>query len=218
MEAVYKRDMIIPMSMCDFEGRLSIPDTVGIFMDMAADVTEQLGIGLTAMARDKFFWLTVRTRCRFHRRPKALEPAVAATWAHSMQRAICNRYYTLSQGEELLAEGKTEWLVFDLVTGNMAAALAEPFYLFPGSDETVCDGGRVRIKRDFSDASLLGTYTIRSTDIDIGHHMNNVAYIRAVLGMVPTEERDTKASWIAGQAPRKNWTGFSRPARVSSSG
>ncbi len=188
METVYKRDMSVPMSMCDFQGRLSIADTVGIFMDMATEVTELLDIGLTAMERDSFFWLTVRTRCRFHRRPKALEQITAATWAHAMQRAVCNRYYTLSQGEELLAEGKTEWMVLDKLTGGLAASLGPGFYSFPASDETVCDGKKTRVSRDFGGDKLLGLYSVRSTDIDIGHHMNNIAYIRAILGMVPTAE------------------------------
>ena len=41
---------------------------------------------------------------------------------------------------------------------------------------------------------------------------------RWVTGMVPTEERDTKASSIAGQAPAKKRSGLRRPARISTSG
>lgn len=188
MDKVYKRDLSVPMSMCDFQGILSIADTAGLFMDMATEVTELLGIGLTAMDEQQFFWLTVRTRCRFHRRPKALERVTAATWAHAMQRAACNRYYTLTKGEELLAEGKTEWMVLDKRTGAIAASLGPAFYSFPDSDDTVCDGRRTRVNRDFGGAELLGVYRVRSTDIDIGHHMNNIAYIRAILGLVPTSE------------------------------
>ena len=39
-----------------------------------------------------------------------------------------------------------------------------------------------------------------------------------VTGMVPTEERETKASWIAGQAPLKNWSGLTLATVASSSG
>ena len=48
---------------------------------------------------------------------------------------------------------------------------------------------KLRIDPDFSDCEKLGTYTVRSTDIDIGNHMNNVAYIRAMLSMLSTERR-----------------------------
>ena len=39
-----------------------------------------------------------------------------------------------------------------------------------------------------------------------------------VTGMVPTEERETKASWIAGQAPLKNCSGLTLATVASSSG
>ncbi|CAM2979739.1 hypothetical protein STAL104432_09975 [Streptomyces albus] len=39
-----------------------------------------------------------------------------------------------------------------------------------------------------------------------------------VSGMVPTEERETNASWIAGQAPLKNWSGLTLATVPSSSG
>jgi hypothetical protein len=48
-----------------------------------------------------------------------------------------------------------------------------------------------RIKPDFSEAETLGSYTVRSTDIDLGGHMNNVAYVRAVYGLLSTEARRT---------------------------
>ncbi|CAM5703589.1 hypothetical protein SFUMM280S_00868 [Streptomyces fumanus] len=39
-----------------------------------------------------------------------------------------------------------------------------------------------------------------------------------VSGMVPTEERETKANWIAGQAPLKNCSGLALATVASSVG
>ena len=44
-----------------------------------------------------------------------------------------------------------------------------------------------RIRPDFSEAEPIGSYRVRATDIDLGGHMNNVAYLRAVLGVLPGE-------------------------------
>ncbi len=35
--------------------------------------------------------------------------------------------------------------------------------------------------KKFEDADLFSHYAVRSTDIDLGHHMNNVAYVRLLL-------------------------------------
>jgi acyl-ACP thioesterase len=45
-----------------------------------------------------------------------------------------------------------------------------------------------RTGKKFEDADIIGSYTIRSVDIDLGGHMNNVNYIRAMLGCFSTEE------------------------------
>lgn len=189
MDKIYTRDQLVLMSMCDYSGRLAVADTVGLFMQSAAEATELLGIGFTAMEEKHFFWLTVRTRCRIHRRPKVLARVTLSTWAHAMQRAACNRYYTLSDDRGLLAEGKTEWIVFDTDTMAVSTELDEVFYKFPPCEDTVCDGQKARVGRAFADNELLGRYTVRSTDIDIGHHMNNVAYIRAIMSLIPTAEQ-----------------------------
>ena len=41
---------------------------------------------------------------------------------------------------------------------------------------------------DFSDAEALGVYMVRSTDIDLGGHMNNAAYISAFASLFSTDE------------------------------
>jgi len=45
-----------------------------------------------------------------------------------------------------------------------------------------------KISEDFKGCRKLGDYRIRSVDIDLGGHMNNVAYIMAMFGMLSSEE------------------------------
>ena len=45
-----------------------------------------------------------------------------------------------------------------------------------------------RIGKDFTDAETVGEYTIRAVDIDLGGHMNNVNYIRAMLGCFASDD------------------------------
>ena len=43
-------------------------------------------------------------------------------------------------------------------------------------------------KKKFEDAGLFSHYAVRSTDIDLGHHMNNVAYVRLLLDCFSAKE------------------------------
>lgn len=52
-------------------------------------------------------------------------------------------------------------------------ALAEPY---------------ARIAEDFSGCEIIDTYKVKSTDIDVGQHLNNAAYARILFGAFSCEE------------------------------
>ena len=185
MKRVYTREAAILPSVCDGTGRLSVPGTFALFMDAATEHAEALGVGLRAMAAKNLFWLTVRTRVRFSRRPAMMETVTVETFPEDGGKVRCYRDYRLKSGEELLAEGKTEWAVLDTATGRLHPAQdVMPADLEPPVPP-VWEEPFSRIDEDFTGAELLGTYTVASTDIDLGGHMNNAAYIRALAGMFP---------------------------------
>lgn len=187
MNRLFSYDLTILPSVCDSTGRLSVPGTFALFMDIATAHAETLGVGLRAMAQRRLFWLTVRTRIRFFRRPSMAETVTVETFPEEAGKVRCNRDYRLRSGDELLAAGKTEWAILDTATGRPHPVQG----VFPTDLEPeippVWDDPFSRIAEDFSGASRLADYTVVSTDIDIGGHMNNAAYIRALAGLFSTE-------------------------------
>ena len=93
--------------MCGKDSLMRHHSVFELFMDMAAEHAEELGIGGAALMEQGKFWLTVRTRVVFHRRPALMSRCEAATWPGRPGRLRCERYYTLSDGGGLCAEGKT---------------------------------------------------------------------------------------------------------------
>ncbi len=188
MEASLHYNITILPSVCDREMKLSIPDLFAQFMDIATLHAEQLGVGANALVSRGISWITVKTKVRILRRPRLLETVTLSTRPLVPEKVRAVREYRMEQDGELLAEGKTEWAVIDLTTGRLRpmegvfdAALelaAEPAYPEPFA----------RIKPDFSDGETLGTWRVRSTDIDFLGHMNNIAYLRAVFGILTSRE------------------------------
>ena len=80
MKCRMSKEYRICPSLCDHSSRLGIPDTFGLFMDMAAEHAEDLGIGTTFMMREHKFWLTAKTRIKFMRRPYMMEKVRLDTW------------------------------------------------------------------------------------------------------------------------------------------
>ena len=188
MNAIYTRALTILPSMCDAEGRLGVPNAFALFMDIATEHAEELGIGMNSLTPRGLFWLTVRTKLRFHRRPGMTERVEAVTWPETPERSRCNRDYLLRKGDEVLIEGKTEWMVMNLRTGRLHPADS----LFPEglaiADARALPGPFMRMDENFDGAVELPPYTVRSTDIDLGGHMNNAAYLRALLGCFSAAE------------------------------
>lgn len=186
MEARLQKSVTILPSLCDPGAVLGIPDTFALFMDIAAEHAQALGCGVYDLGAKGLFWLTVRTRVRFFRRPALMEQVTLSTWPEAPGRLRTERDYLLEGDGNVLAAGKTEWAVLDQTTGKLTppaqayppdldyhpgAVWTEPFSRLP-------DGPLEEYAR----------YTVRSTDMDLGGHMNNVAYVRALAGTFTGEE------------------------------
>lgn len=184
MEAKLSRELMILPSVCDREMKLSIPDLFAQFMDIATLHAEQLGVGADAMFARGLFWLTVKTKVRVLRRPRMLETVTLSTRPLVPEKVRAIREYRMERDGEMLAEGKTEWAVIETAGGKLCPMAG----IFPEGAELAAvpafPAPFARIKPDFSAAETLGTYTVRATDIDMGGHMNNIAYLRAVLGVL----------------------------------
>ena len=183
-----EKNIIISPGMCDSSGRLGIPDTASLFMDIAAEHSDRLGIGQRTLGSEGGFWLTIKTMMRFFRRPFFGENAVLSTWPEVPEKRRCFRDYLLSGEGGILAAGKTEWGILDTATGRLRhldSVYPEGLVL---SEKSAIADEFMRFEEDFQDAETLGCYTVRSTDIDLGKHMNNVAYIRAFSSLFSTDE------------------------------
>ena len=187
MQAVYEHSRFLGPSVCDASGHLSYPGAFGLFQDMAAAHAEPLGVGFEAMAAKGLFWLTVKTKIVFLKRPKIDETVLLRTWPEKPGSIRCHRSYELWKEGELCLRGRTEWAVVD--TGTRA--LVPPASLFPADLEyppSACAESFARIPPRMEEFSPGGELLVRSTDIDVGVHMNNAAYLQAVFGALTSAE------------------------------
>ena len=185
MENRFRKEILILPSLCDSSGRLGIPDTFALFMDIASEHAQALGCGIGALGERGLFWLTVRTRVRFFRRPAMMERVALVTWPEAPGRLRADRDYLLEGEGETLAAGKTEWAVLDQTTGRLVSPreVYDPALVF--RPETVWPEPFSRLVD--TPMEEFARYTVRSVDMDLGEHMNNVAYLRSLAGTYSRE-------------------------------
>ncbi|MBR3354331.1 MAG: hypothetical protein IKG47_03055 [Oscillospiraceae bacterium] len=183
-----ERTFPIAPSQCDSSGRLGIANTFSLFMDIATEHADILGIGLNALAPLNRFWLTVKSKAYFYRMPKLSEIITLSTWPEHPDSRRCNRDYTITSGNELLIAGKTEWAVIDTLSGRLVKVDS----VYPDDliilDDISIKEDYIKFSSDLSDAVVLGKYQVTSNDIDLGGHMNNVAYIRVLPSLFSSKD------------------------------
>lgn len=190
-ESRYFQPYTVLPGVCDHTGRLGYAQAFTICQDLATVHAEALGIGFSAMAQRGLFWLTVRTRLRFLRRPRIMEQLTLETYPVTPGKVRCLRDYHLRREDGTpCIDGVTEWAVLETATGQLQRIdVLMPPEVVPAA-EASDPAPFARIDEDFGGAALRGTHTVDSADIDLGRHMNNVAYLRAFLSLFSTKELD----------------------------
>lgn len=178
MAEIYRKQMTIGTSLCGADGKMNIPSVFTAFQDVASEHAECMGVGYDHMQENQAFWVTVRTRVRFYRRPQLMHRVDVETWPLAPGKVRCDRCYRMTEGADLLAEGKTEWCVINTQTGSSCAldGVFKPDIEY--CEERLLDTPYARFKHNFADEDMACSYTVRTSDIDLGRHMNNVAYLR----------------------------------------
>ena len=180
MAEKYSKNMMIGTSLCGADGKMSIPSTFAVFQDIASEHAEIMGIGFEAMQENHAFWVIVRTRVHFYKQPAIADRVEIETWPLQHGNVRCDRCYRITKSGELMTEGRTEWCVMNTDTG--AACRLEGVFRpdIEYCDERLLDTPYARFRHDFSEENLASRYTVRTSDVDMGRHMNNVAYLRAL--------------------------------------
>ena len=186
---VYSRNFIVQPDHCGRDAALSPIAAFIAFQALSAEHAQVLGIGAAEMMRKKKFWVTVHNRVDFTGRAWLLDELTASTWAEpcDAQSLRVFRGYTLKKGDEQIAVARTQWAIIG------ADGQAVPFGEsgFPDDYEFTQMPGITDdpawLEDDFTDEDVCGEFTVRSTDIDFGIHMNNIAFIRKFLDQFPSD-------------------------------
>ena len=190
MLSKYENNYVVPISACDHNAQLKFTGIFNVFMDAATEHASILGIGNSSLRKDNCFWVAAKTKVKVNRLPCAFDNTVVATWPEAPGNIRCNRYCTLSDSEGVMVSAKTEWTIIDANTGRPKKTKD----IYPEGlvhlEDVVCDEPFERFRIDFSEACVIATHKVVSDDIDMSHHMNNVAYIKAVFSAFTCDELD----------------------------
>ena len=174
-------------SMSDDNTLMSIPALLDAFQDISGIHAYNTGISGPDLEEKGIFWIVSKLKVRISRRPAENEQLTLTTWIQRPDRASTERDCSLTKGDEVLAYSRCIWAALRRDNGRieqMSSFYPDSTFDIPRPDEEPFS----KIAKDFSGAEEIGRYTIRSVDIDRGGHMNNVNYVRTMLGCFSCRE------------------------------
>ena len=187
---IFEKEVTVTPDLCDCKAGFAPLAAFTVFQGIATEHAELLGIGGFAMAARGEFWLTAHTRVDFLAPALLMQKLTARTWAEAYNPSAlrCYRSYELCRGETVIALGRTEWAVLGpeqkLVTIGDSGFPKD----YPAPDKSAIAERPKRFRDDFTEEERYAAYAVRSTDIDFGRHMNNVAYVRLLLDSYSSRE------------------------------
>ena len=101
----------------------------------------------------------------------------------------CNRCYQIIKDNEILINGITEWVIIDATTRTLrkVETTSYPNDIDWITEKSIEEKFR-RFKDDFTENDVVYKRLIRSGDIDVTHHTNNVTYITMLLDTFSVKE------------------------------
>ena len=187
VKSSYSLDMKVVASMCDETSRMSIPAMLDMYQDYAGVHAESIGTGVLHLEEMGLFWVVSKLKLRFTGNPLVGNTITAATWIQPAEKVSCERDFSISEDGQVVSYVRTIWATLSRETGRparMDGFYPEPDVVIDRPD----DEPFRRMKTKFEGAEEIGSYKIRSVDIDRGGHMNNVNYVRAMLGCFTCRE------------------------------
>ena len=176
--------------LCGKEPKMQPPAAFMLFQNAASLHAEDIGNGTAALAERGLYWVATHSRIDFYDDARLMDKLTVSTWVNPAKPNAVRGYrgYDIFVGDRRIAEGLTEWVVLNRETGFVRFSEFGFPEGFDFQDYVACGGKLRRFRDEFSDDDEVYTFVVRTSSIDIGRHMNNVAYVRAFLDCFTADE------------------------------
>ena len=175
---------------CDSLMRLRTEAILMSFQDVASRHAMFLGIDdLSLLEKDNAMWVITKTKVKINKLPLWNDDVSIRTWPMGADGVRCNRCYQIIKDNEILINGITEWVIIDATTRTLrkVETTSYPNDIDWITEKSIEEKFR-RFKDDFTENDVVYKRLIRSGDIDVTHHTNNVTYITMLLDTFSVKE------------------------------
>lgn len=175
----------------DTKNEVFLPVLWSFMQETAWHHADHLRVGYSDLWERQFFWVLSRLSIQMEEYPRWGDRIKIKTWLAGIGRLFALRHFSIADIRgNLIGMAKSAWLVLDLKSRRpqrIQPVFKHILHLFddlPSTEEPEKLPSPVRSKMEKS-------YSVRYSDIDMHHHVNNIKYIEWILDSYPFEMNQT---------------------------
>ena len=180
---------------CDSLMRFKAEAVLMSFQDVASRHAMFLGIDdFSLLEKDNAMWVVSKTKVKVNKLPLWDDEISVRTWPMGAEGVRCNRCYQIIRNGEVMINAITEWVIIDATTRTLrkVETTSYPNDIDWINEKSIEEKFR-RFKDDFTENDFVYKRLVRSSDIDVTHHVNNVTYITMLLDTFSVKELENMA-------------------------
>ena len=145
----------------------------------------------TMEKKSNAFWIVSKMKLFLKQNVNAREKLTIKTWTHQPGLIRFDRDITIKSGKTTKAKITSEWCCLDFQTHRIRKADSVNFPELEMVEKGKVNNNYTNLKLQVDKADYVYTHTVRSTDIDVNKHTNNLKYTQFALDAFPFEKLDS---------------------------
>ena len=170
----------------DFTLRASVSSIINYMLNVAGLDAHNKGFGVEVLQGNSFTWVLSRLAIEVKHQPVQYSDIEVDTWVNEFNRLTTTRNFRLHKGEEMQAEGVSQWCAIDMSTRQAVDLnIFKDIYSRALVDEPSPIAAPARL-RGIAPAATMSRPVVYS-DLDFNRHMNTLRYIDLIFDAMPLE-------------------------------
>lgn len=185
MQTIFTENYKVRSTQINLNNQLGLYGVLGMLQDIAAEHASHLGFGYKELIKKGFFWALIQQKLRMYEYPKWNEQLTIKTWSLPVQGVYAIREFELFCNNKKIGECASTWITLDIHTRKPIDLSENQDIFMPRTD-----GGlsfkteRISLPETMN---LVDTFRVKTSDLDVNMHVNNVKYTQWALDTIALE-------------------------------
>lgn len=182
---MYRFESRIRYSEVDSQGKITLGSVLDYFQDCSSFHSEDLGVGISYLAKNQAAWVLSSWRIEVSRYPSYGEHVAVSTWPYGFHGFMGYRNFTMeSQAGERLTYADSIWVLLDLRKGRPMRILPEMEEAYQISPGLAMEPAPRKLPLP-EGMECQGMFPVSKYHIDTNQHVNNGKYVSMAQEYLP---------------------------------